>query len=206
MISSNYSNLEQNFDDFVNGYTLKLMDCFSNEMNLKIFHLAKCLGEVWKSGNNVFLCGNGGSACNAMHLANDLHYGIGACGLPPQIKGLKVEALPSNSGIITCLANDIGYEDIYSHQLENKGNNGDILIALSGSGNSPNIVKVLKTASAKGVTSYAILGFKGGESLNFADYPIHFPIDDMQICEDTQLIVGHICMQWLSENKPNFEN
>ena len=50
------------------------------------------------------------------------------------------------------------------------------------------------------------MGFKGGESLNFADYPIDFPIDDMQICEDTQLIVGHICMQWLSENKPDFEN
>ena len=80
------------------------------------------------------------------------------------------------------------------------------IAAFKGIDRPSNAIKVLKTASAKGVTSYAILGFKGGESLNFADYPIHFPIDDMQICEDTQLIVGHICMQWLSENKPNFEN
>ena len=188
------------------NYLNDLYNLFNEDIYLKIEHLAQNLQKVWQKGNNVFICGNGGSACNAMLIANDLHYGTGACGLPPKIKGLKVEALPSNSGIITCLANDIGYEDIYSHQLENKGNNGDILIALSGSGNSPNIIKVLKTASAKSVTSYAILGFKGGESLNFADYPIHFPIDDMQICEDTQLIVGHICMQWLSENKPDFEN
>ena len=73
MKNNNDINFNQNFDDFVGGYTSKLMNCFSNEMNLKIFYLAKCLGEVWKSGNNVFLCGNGGSAGNAIHIANDFN-------------------------------------------------------------------------------------------------------------------------------------
>ena len=187
------------------NYMDKLYSLFNKDIYLQIEHLAKNIKEVWKEGNNVFICGNGGSACNAMHMANDFHYGIGACGSPPKVKGLKVEALSSNPGIITCLGNDIGYENIYSHQLENKGANGDILIALSGSGNSPNIIKALKTAKAKNVYSYAILGFKGGKSLDYADYPIHFPVDDMQISEDTQLIVGHICMQWLTENKPIFK-
>ncbi len=187
------------------NYLDNLYSLFNDEIYLKIEHLAKNIQNVWQKGNNVFICGNGGSACNAMHMANDFHYGIGACGIPPKVKGLKVEALPSNPGIITCLGNDIGYEDIYSHQLENKGAKGDILIALSGSGNSPNIINVLKMAKAKRVYSFAILGFKGGKSLDYADYPIHFPIDDMQISEDTQLIVGHICMQWLTENKPIFQ-
>ena len=146
--------------------------------------------------------GNGGSAANALHLANDFHYGIGACGDGPSIKGLKVEALPSNPGVITCLANDTGYENIYSHQIINKSSDGDLLIALSGSGNSKNIIKAIETANKLSVKTYVILGFEGGKCLGIADQAIHFPINDMQIAEDTQLIVGHLCMQWLSLNKP----
>ena len=77
------------------------------------------------------------------------------------------------------------------------------MIVLSGSGNSANIVQALETASSLGVKSYAILAFKGGKCMDKADIPIHFPIEDMQIAEDTQLIIGHICMQWLTENKPS---
>ena len=151
-----------------------------------------------------FICGNGGSAGNAIHMANDFHYGVGACGDSTITKGLKVEALPSNSAVITCLANDIGYENIFSHQLVNKATEGDILIVLSGSGNSPNICNALKTANKIGMISYGILGFNGGKAYNLASFPILFEIDDMQIAEDTQLIVGHLCMQWLAINKPNF--
>ena len=81
-------------------------------------------------------------------------------------------------------------------------NPNDVLIVLSGSGNSPNIVAALEQAKAMNVKSYAILGFSGGRSKQLADVPIHFPIDDMQISEDLQLIVGHMIMQWLYENRP----
>ena len=117
--------------------------------------------------------------------------------------GLRVEALPANAGVITCLANDTGYENIYAHQLQVKGRPGDLLIALSGSGNSPNIVKALEIASIQKMKTFAILGFSGGRCLELAQNPIHFQIDDMQISEDTQLVVGHLCMQWLNRNKPN---
>ena len=117
--------------------------------------------------------------------------------------GLRIEALPANTGVITCLANDTGYENIYSHQIEVKCREGDILIALSGSGNSSNIIKALKTAKEIGVKTYAILAFEGGKCKEIADSAIHFKINDMQIAEDTQLIVGHLCMQWLNKNKPN---
>ena len=120
-----------------------------------------------------------------------------------KIAGIKVEALPANPGIITCLANDTGYENIFSHQLEVKGKSGDMLIALSGSGNSDNIVRAIRTARRIGISSYAIVAFDGGICKKEADKSIHFEINDMQIAEDTQLIVGHICMQWLSKNKPS---
>ena len=116
--------------------------------------------------------------------------------------GLKVEALPANSAVITCLANDTGYENIYSNQIKVKAQPGDLLIALSGSGNSPNIVNALKVASEFNLKTFALLAFSGGECLELVDVPIYFPINDMQIAEDTQLVVGHLCMQWLTRNKP----
>ena len=188
------------------SYLKNLYDCF-NATNLEaVEKLAKGLHHAWAEGRNVYICGNGGSAANAIHIANDLHYGIGACGPGKKIPGLRVEALPANSGVITCLANDTGYENIYSHQLEAKSRQEDILIALSGSGNSPNIIKALETANHIGVKTYAILAFNGGRCKELANTAIHFEIDDMQIAEDTQLVVGHLCMQWLSSHKPDQTN
>ncbi len=183
-----------------------LQSSFTDEIIEAIEILAREILQAWIDGRNVFIIGNGGSAANAMHMANDFHYGIGACGPPPSLPGLRVEALPANAGIITCLANDTGYENIYAHQLQVKGRPGDLLIALSGSGNSPNIVNALEIASVQKMKTFAILGFSGGRCLALAQNPIHFEIDDMQIAEDTQLVVGHLCMQWLNRNKPDLIN
>jgi len=185
------------------NYLDQLNSCFSDAIIDQIEILAKDLLAAWIEGRQVYICGNGGSAANAMHMANDFHYGIGACGPGPKLPGLRVEALPANAGLITCLANDTGYANIYSHQLEVKGRPGDLLIVLSGSGNSANVVKALETSKTIGLRSYAILAFSGGLCRELADVPIHFPIDDMQIAEDTQLIVGHLCMQWLNSHKPD---
>lgn len=155
--------------------------------------LAEELFDCWKTGRQLFLCGNGGSAGNAIHLANDFLYGIS------KRKGsaLRVTALPANSSVLTCLANDEGYEQIFSLQLAALGQPGDVLIVLSGSGNSANILRALEQARESGLKSYAILGFTGGQAKQLADVVLHFPIDDMQIAEDLQLIVGHMVMQQL---------
>jgi D-sedoheptulose 7-phosphate isomerase len=155
--------------------------------------LAQAVEECWKDGRQVFLCGNGGSAGNAIHLANDYLYGIAK----ETGKGLKVQALPANSAVMTCLANDIGYDSIFSEQLAVLGQPGDLIICLSGSGNSPNILKVLDQAKAMGIQTCAILGFSGGKAKTLADIPLHFSVDDMQIAEDLQLVVGHMLMQYL---------
>ena len=114
--------------------------------------------------------------------------------------GLKVESLSANPAVLTCLANDLGYENVYAEQLRVKAEPGDVLIVLSGSGKSPNVVEALEVGAAKGMTTFAILGFSGGRCKALAQHPIHFPVDDMQIAEDLQMVVGHICMQWLYAN------
>ena len=105
---------------------------------------------------------------------------------------------------MTCLANDTGFENIYSYQLEVQANKDDILIVLSGSGNSENIVSAINTANKKGLKTFGILAFDGGKCKKILKHPLHFEINDMQIAEDIQLIIGHLCMQWLSANKPIF--
>ena len=144
--------------------------------------LAAELKACWSDGRQVFICGNGGSAANAAHLANDF----------------RVSALSANPSVLTCLANDCGYDAIFSMQLAVQARAGDVLIVLSGSGNSPNILQAVEQAKTMRLKSYAILGYDGGKAKATADVAIHFNVHDMQISEDLQLIVGHMLMQWLS--------
>ena len=162
-----------------------------------IAELTESLLLCWENGQQVFICGNGGSAANAIHLANDFIYGVAK----EKGKGLKAIALSANSAVLTCLANDLGYDAVFSEQLAVQGYEGDVLIVLSGSGNSPNVIAAIKQAKVMGVKSFAILGFTGGECKLLVDVPIHFPIEDMQIAEDMQLVVGHMLMQYLYVNR-----
>ena len=175
------------------GRINKALNCFSWD---PVHQLSLSLQHVWRTRNKAFLCGNGGSAGNAIHLANDFNYGIDKNGGI----GMSVEALPANAAVLTCLANDKGYETIFSQQLKVKATPDDLLIVLSGSGNSQNVVNALEVGNNIGMKTFAILGYSGGKCKTLAQYPIHFEIDDMQIAEDLQLIVGHMCMQWLAEN------
>jgi len=184
--------------DLILGYSSRLQGVLASSDWSNVNLLAQDMLRCWQEKRQVFFCGNGGSAGNAVHLANDFLYGIAK----KTGGGLKVQALSANSAVMTCLANDIGYESIFSEQLAVQAQAGDLLIVLSGSGNSPNIVRVIEQAKAMGVKSYAILGFTGGKCMELADVPIHFQVNDMQIAEDMQLIVGHMMMQWLYSNRP----
>tara|TARA_B100000131_G_C18029291_1_gene577761 strand:- start:258 stop:848 length:591 start_codon:yes stop_codon:yes gene_type:complete len=186
----------ENFNLHLIDYLDRLKKAFQDDLIKKIEILSEDLIDTWEKDNQVFICGNGGSAANAIHIANDLHYGLGV-NANRDGKGLKVEALPANSAVITCLANDTGYENIFSHQLRVKAQKDDLLIVLSGSGNSPNIVNVLKEGNKIGLKSYGILGFDGGKCKKLATNSIHFQINDMLISEDIQMIVFNICFQWI---------
>tara|TARA_B110000211_G_scaffold229795_1_gene288158 strand:+ start:804 stop:1394 length:591 start_codon:yes stop_codon:yes gene_type:complete len=188
----------KDLENFCSGYADKLSSVLASSDWSSVGQLGKDMHECWLAGRQVFFCGNGGSAGNAIHLANDFLYGIAK----RTGGGLKVQALSANPAVMTCLANDVGYDYIYSEQLAVLAASGDLLVVLSGSGNSPNILRVLEQAKTMGVKSCAILGYSGGECKSLADFSIHFPIDDMQIAEDMQLVVGHMLMKWLYQNKP----
>jgi D-sedoheptulose 7-phosphate isomerase len=182
--------------EHVKGYKENLDRALTAPAMGELTKLAEALREAWRTGQTVYLCGNGGSAANAIHLANDFLYGAGV----RNGGGLKVEALSANPAILTCLANDVGYDQIFAEQLRVKANAGDVLVVLSGSGNSKNVIEALEAGDTRGMKTFAILGYSGGRCKTIAQHPIHFDINDMQIAEDMQLIVGHICMQWLSAN------
>jgi D-sedoheptulose 7-phosphate isomerase len=184
---------------FCAGYANKLSDLLDSTDWSGVAQLGKDMHECWLEGRQVFFCGNGGSAGNAIHLANDFLYGIAKL----TGAGLKVQALSANPAVITCLGNDVGYDYIFSEQLAVLAEDGDLLVVLSGSGNSPNILRVLEQASSMGVKSCAILGYSGGKCKSLADLSIHFPVDDMQLAEDMQLVVGHMLMKWMYQNRPN---
>lgn len=183
--------------DILKNYSERLQQILKDSDWGPVGSLAEELLGCWRTGRQVFICGNGGSAGNAIHLANDFLYGISKM----QGSGLRVHALPANSAVISCLANDEGYDKIFSLQLAVQARKDDVLIVLSGSGNSPNIVKALEQANQMQMRTYAILGFSGGLAKNLAQVPIYFPIHDMQISEDLQLVVGHMIMQWLYAHK-----
>jgi D-sedoheptulose 7-phosphate isomerase len=164
----------------------------------KIIKLERILFEAWKNNNKVFFCGNGGSAGNANHIANDLFYVIN------KKKGINTESLASNPAIITCLANDEGYENIFVKQLETKANINDVLIAFSGSGNSKNIIKALRYANKNKIKTVAIVGYDGGVAKKLASLSIHIKVNDMQVSEDFQTIIMHICTQSLKKRKTIF--
>jgi D-sedoheptulose 7-phosphate isomerase len=157
-------------------------------------HVNALVSEVWirlQNRKKIFLCGNGGSSANASHIENDFLYGIckkSGC-------GANVESLTSNSAVLTCLANDISYSNIFVEQLKVKSSEGDLLIVLSGSGNSENIIQALTISKELGLKTAAILGFDGGKAKSIADIVIHSDIDDMQISEDIQTMVLHHVMQ-----------
>lgn len=188
----------QSVKNIFSDYSSRLQTVLATSDWSGVTQLAEDMQKCWQEGRRVFLCGNGGSAGNAIHLANDFLYGIAKC----SGGGLKVMALSDNPAVITCLANDLGYDHIFSEQLAVQAQRGDLLITLSGSGNSANIVRVIEQAKTMGVKSYAVLGFSGGKCKQLVDVAIHFPVNDMQIAEDLQIIVGHMLMQWLYANRP----
>lgn len=184
---------------FFMNYLNDLKKQISNLNNQKVDQLVIALKRVHKNKKNIFICGNGGSAANANHITNDLMHGF-----TKKKIGFRFISLCSNIAKLTCLGNDIGYHKIFSNQLNVLGNRGDLLIILSGSGNSKNIQEVIKEAKKKGIFTYGLIGFNGGKAKKMLKDYIHFNINDMQICEDMQMIVMNLVMKKIIQEKFKF--
>jgi D-sedoheptulose 7-phosphate isomerase len=164
----------------------------------------KITEELWRAYEDrrkVFLFGNGGSASLACHLACDLGKGTA---LPEAgHKRFQVLALTNNTALITALANDLSYEQIFAEQLRNLLDPGDIAFAISGSGNSPNVLKALQVSRELGGINIGLGGFGGGRMKPLCDYSAVVPSDNMQIIEDLQVSMAHAVFTCLRQRISN---
>ena len=158
----------------------------------EILKAAHTIRDCLSNGGKLLLMGNGGSAADSQHIAAEL---IGR--VKKERKAIPALALTVDSSALTALGNDYGFETIFSRQVEALATPNDAIVGISTSGNSKNVIRALETGNAMGMHTFAILGYSGGICAEIAQVAIHFPIDDMQISEDLQLIVGHMCMQRL---------
>ena len=181
--------------EFIQNYLKKYNKSFSEKNFEEIKNFCEILKEAISKKKNIFICGNGGSAANAIHMANDINFF-----LIKKNYQANIESLSSNQAIITCIANDFGYEKIFSEQIKIKGNKNDLLICLSGSGNSLNIVNAIEIANKKELITFSIVGFDGGAAKKKSKYAFHLEVNDMQLSEDSQHFINHVCSKWLIEN------
>ena len=149
--------------------------------------ITEALVQAYKDYRTVYVFGNGGSAALASHFACDLSKGT----VNGSTKRFRVMALTDNVPLMTAWANDSKYEDIFAEQLANFATRGDVALAISASGNSPNVIKALKVAKQAGSVTAGLTGFAGGRMLALCDACIVVPCDNMQIIEDLHLCVTH---------------
>lgn len=144
------------------------------------------IGDALKNGNTIFWCGNGGSAAESSHLAVEL---IGR--FKNNRRSLPSLSLNADTSAITCIANDFGYDEIFARQLEGLGKKSDVLIVLSSSGKSENILRALRQAKKMGITSIALLGKGGGEAVALSDFAIVIESDETARIQEMHLLLGH---------------
>jgi len=166
--------------------------------NLPLPRIEQIIELIYKTYLNdsfIFLLGNGGSAATASHLACDLGKGTVA----PGRKRMKVMSLTDNLPLITAWANDTQYEDIFAEQLAHFVSSGDLVIGISGSGKSKNVLNAIKLAKECGALTVGLTGFDGGEMKDMVDYCLIVPSTNMQQIEDCHLIITHLIFSLLRD-------
>lgn len=165
----------------------KVLNSFNDEMIEKIEDVTNILVDALSNGNTIFWCGNGGSAGDSQHLAAEL---IGRFKLDR--KPLKSIALTTDTSAITCISNDYSYDKVFERQIEGLGEKGDVLIGISTSGNSLNIVNALKKSNDLGVKSIGLLGKDGGLAKSVANYSIIVESDSTARIQEMHIMIGQI--------------
>ena len=157
----------------------------------EIENCAKVLIKAHKNNNNIFICGNGGSASTASHFACDINKGV-SYGLE---KRFKIIPLTDNFATITAYSNDLNYEMIFVEQIKNFFQEKDVLIAISGSGNSKNVIKAVEFVNQNNGISIGWTGYDGGKLKEITNFSINANYNDMQICEDMHMSLVHVLMK-----------
>ncbi|MCB2221690.1 MAG: D-sedoheptulose 7-phosphate isomerase [Bacteroidetes bacterium] len=165
-----------------------------NELLETIQKVATTCITAYCEGNKVLFCGNGGSAADAQHLAAELtgRFYIDREPLP-------AEALHVNTSFLTAVANDYSYDEVFSRMIKAKGKKGDILISLSTSGNSKNILRAIESANALGIITVGMTGDKGGKMKSLCDFLINVPSKDTPRIQEAHILIGHILCELIEQ-------
>lgn len=167
--------------------TIDALDCDA------IDRAVAMIGQTWRGGKHMYSFGNGGSAVTASHLITDLNKTLFLCGGHP----FHGACLNDNIGLLTAIANDIAYAEVFAQQVKSVVREGDLVLAISGSGNSPNILRGIQEAKQRGASTIGLCGFDGGALKPLVDVAVHVPVNDMQIVEDLHLSFVHIALRVL---------
>jgi D-sedoheptulose 7-phosphate isomerase len=154
--------------------------------------IALAMTATLRGGGKILWCGNGGSAADAQHLAAEL---MGR--FRRERRALPSVALTTDTSILTAIANDYGYETVFSRQVEALGNAGDLLVGISTSGNSGNVIAALKTARVQGLATVALTGAGGGKMAEFADYLFAVESRDTARIQEAHIFAGHMLCDWI---------
>lgn len=180
----------QNYEEQIKNYIemeKRVLSALSSE---DISRVMNVLEDARLNGKRIFICGNGGSASTASHFECDFNKGVS---YEQQVK-YDFECLSDNVPMMMAIANDISYDDIFVVPLRNKLKSGDVVIGISGSGNSENVVKAITYANEIGAETIVLVGYDGGKLKNIAKYSIHVNVNNMQIVEDVHLVLNHMMM------------
>lgn len=164
--------------------TLKALDV--NEINAAL----NLLLETFENGNTVFVFGNGGSSATASHFQNDFNKGVSE----HTEKKFNFQCLNDNVATVMAVANDIGFEEVFRFQLIGHMRPGDVVMAISGSGNSKNVLNAVEYAKSQGAKVIGLTGFGGGKLKELSDVSLHVPVNSMQITEDIHMVFDHLMM------------
>ena len=185
------SRIKSRIKSSVENHTRVLND---SNLQINIERIVTNSIEAFKNDKKMLFCGNGGSASDAQHIASELS-GRFYKDRPP----LYAEALHVNSSYMTAVANDYGYEETYARMVEASGRKGDVLVGISTSGNSPNVVKAMQNAKEIGMVTVGFTGSKGGKMKEICDIMIQVPSDDTPRIQEVHILVGHIICQLIEE-------
>ena len=179
---------------FADAYLGYLTEVLKGIDRKEIGKFAETLLDARERGASIFFIGNGGSASTASHFANDI-----AVGTNSYAKPFRAISLTDNQAIITAIGNDFGFEEIFSRQLQLLGKQGDIVVAISASGNSMNLIKAFEHAKENGIKTVAITAFSGGAMKEMADEGIHVPTGPKEYgpAEDAHMILDHLIANYL---------
>ena len=187
----------EEFDYFIKGYFDYLRDILSTIDSKQLSRFVKEIDESKKNGSTIYVIGNGGSAATASHMAND--FGETAFKNDDSDGAYKFLSLTDNAPLISAIANDDGYDKIFTHQLMINYRQGDKLIAITASGNYENIISAVKWVKEKGGTVIGLVGFDGGKLAELSDILIHVKTNKGEYgpVEDVHMIIDHLITTWL---------